>query len=370
MFVLRQARGDDVEAVLGLAKLLNTLNLPPERPFIEQLVADAVEAFADDGEQGFDPRRRYLFVLESPEGEVIGTSMIFAQHGTPDEPHVFFHVDEEERFARLKLSSQVREVHMEHRLLRLGMTYRGPTEVGGLVLDPRFRGHPHKLGRLLSLSRFLYIARHRDSFRDRVLAELLPPLYAGPDGNTRSPLWDALGGRFTGMTYAEADALSRDDKGFIWQLFPQTPIHTALLPDAVREIIGRVGDNSQGARRLLMSIGFADSGKVDPFDGGPHYEADVDEISLVKELRAYGPRAADLSESVLGAVVCSEGETGFRAVWTAVEPVPGAFDAAGQLSEVRLRQNAIDTLGQPDRVWVALRAELRESKVPWRLSGG
>lgn len=374
MFVLRQVQSGDVEAVLRLARLLNTLNLPPERDFIARLVDDAVRAFEggsdEDARASFDPTRRFLFVLESPEGEVVGSSMIFAQHGTPDEPHVFFEVDEEERFARMQVGDQTREVHMEHQLLRLGMTYRGPTEVGGLVLDPAFRGHPHKLGRLLSLARFLYIARHRTWFRDRVLAELLPPLYAGADGNTRSPLWDVLGANFTGLTYAEADALSRDDKGFIWQLFPQTPIHTTLLPQRVREIVGRVGDASRGAQRLLESIGFADSGRVDPFDGGPHFEAEVEELSLVRELRPFRPEVAELGPEVLGAVVCSEGEGGFRAVWTAVAPTPGDFDEGGHLRSVRLRANAIAALGDPERVWLALRPELREREVPWRLSGG
>lgn len=372
MFVLRQARQSDLDALETLAGHLNTLNLPPDREFLSSLLA-RVEASFVGGEDPtlFDPERRFMFVLESPDGEVVGTSMILAQHGTAHEPHVFFHVDQEERYARLELADEQREVHMAHQLLRLGMTYRGPTEVGGLVLNPKHRGHPHKLGRLLSLSRFVYMGVQRHWFRERVLAELLPPLDTGPSGETRSPLWDALGSRFTGLTYDEADTLSRDDKAFIWKLFPQTPIHTAMLPPAVRENLGRVGKGSRGAQRLLESIGFTDSGKVDPFDGGPHFEADTDELVSVRELRSYAPVAKELPTTTLGAVVASQSaDEGFRAVWTAVEAVPDAFDDKGELTQVYLRQNAIDALGNPERVHVALRPELRSAVVPWRLPGG
>lgn len=371
MFVLRQARAADIDAIVGLAAHLNTLNLPPEPEFIRDLVLGSERAFGGgEDPELFDPQRRFLFVLEAPTGELVGTSMVHAQHGTPHEPHVFFHVDEEERFADVSADDEIREVHMVHRVLRLGMTYRGPTEVGGLVLDPAYRGHPHKLGRLLSLGRFVYIGCNRHYFRDRVLAELLPPLYKGPDGHTRSPLWDALGSRFTGLTYAEADALSRDDKGFIWQLFPQTPVHAALLPSGVRDIIGKVGDASKGAQRLLESIGFLDSGRVDPFDGGPHFEARTDDLTLVRELRSYGYETAELGTDVLGAVVASQTDEGFRAVWTAVEAVPNAFDEQGQLTHIRLRDNAIEALGRPERVYAALRPEIRTQQLPWRLSGG
>ena len=60
-------------------------------------------------------------------------------------------------------------------------------------------------------------------------------------------------------------------------------MHVSLLPREVQAIIGEVGPETLGALRLLQSIGFADSGKVDPFDGGPHWEVATDEISLVRE---------------------------------------------------------------------------------------
>lgn len=330
-FVFRDALASDEDAIFELARHLDTLNLPPDRGFIHDLIARSLDSFAGGAEpELFDPERRFLFVLEGPGGEVVGTSMILAQHGTRSEPHVFFRVLEEERYAELSLEAERRDVHMVHKMLQLGLTYQGPTEVGGLVLRPDLRKHPRKLGRLLSLGRFLYIAAFRRRFRDRVLAELLPPLERGPHGRAHSRLWDVLGGRFTNMTYSEADRLSSHDKEFIWRLFPAWPVHLCLLPTEVQAIVGQVGRETLGALRLLQSIGFADSGKVDPFDGGPHWEAATDEISLVRDAQWCRARAGTVDETGVPGIVARVREPHepddaprFRAVWTHVrERVP------------------------------------------------
>ncbi|RMH00126.1 MAG: arginine N-succinyltransferase [Deltaproteobacteria bacterium] len=318
-FLLREAHRDDEDAIFDLARHLNTLNLPPERSYIEDLLARSSTSFG--GGPAFDPDRRLLFVLEAPDGRVVGTCMIHAQHGTYDDPHVYFSVSTEERHAKLTFpDGRVQHIHMEHTMLHLGMTYHGPTELGGLVLDPALRRHPQRLGRLLSLSRFVFIATHRGWFRDRLLAELLPPLFKGPEGATRSPLWDALGHRFTGLSYDEADRLSRFDKTFIWSLFPRMPIHASLLPEEVQAVIGAVGPNTVGALRLLESVGFSYVGRVDPFDGGPHVEAPTDQVTLVRGTRSYRTRPGDPGPSALPAIVAVLDETfpRFRAVWTHV----------------------------------------------------
>ena len=85
--------------------------------------------------------------------------------------------------------------------------------------------------------RFLYIARHRAAFRDEVLSELMPPL----EEDGRSLLWEALGRHFTGLSYQEADRLSRENKEFIRTLFPQDPIYASLLPASAQALIGQVG---------------------------------------------------------------------------------------------------------------------------------
>jgi hypothetical protein len=108
------------------------------------------------------------------------------------------------------------------------------------------------------------MAMYRGLFRDSVIAELMPPLLS--DG--RSRLWEHLGRRFTGLSYQEADKLSHDNKEFIISLFPQD-IQASLLPDDVQELIGEVGEDTKGVKRMLENVGFEYSHRIDPFDGGP-----------------------------------------------------------------------------------------------------
>jgi arginine N-succinyltransferase len=206
---------------------------------------------------------------------VAGTSLVFAQHGSRRSPHVYFDVLDEERY------SETLDRHFAHRILRIGYNYKGLTEVGGLVVRPEFRRHPERLGTLLSFARFLYIASRRNVFRDEVVSELMPPLE--PDGT--SLLWEALGRKFTGLTYQEADRLSQKNKEFIRTLFPQDPIYVTLLPPHVQALIGQVGPETRGVERMLRQIGFEYAHHIDPFDGGPHFHARTDDISLIRTAR-------------------------------------------------------------------------------------
>src|SRR4051812_13412159 len=137
---------------------------------------------------------------------------------------------------------------------------------------------------------------HRPWVRSHVLSELLPPLE--PDGTSR--LWEALGRRFTGLTYQEADLLSKDNKEFIHALFPDDPIHTELLPDDVQAIIGQVGPDTKAVEKMLRRIGFEHAGQIDPFDGGPHFAAATDAISVVRDARQVVLRAGDGAEGKRG----------------------------------------------------------------------
>jgi arginine N-succinyltransferase len=114
------------------------------------------------------------------------------------------------------------------------------------------------------------------------LAELLPPLE--PDGT--SHLWEALGRRFTGMSYGEADLLSSSDKSFIRDLFPSGSIYATLLSPEAQGVIGKVGAQTKGVEKMLRRIGFRYAERIDPFDGGPHFLAAADEVTLIRQARS------------------------------------------------------------------------------------
>ena len=316
MFLIRESFRGDVDQVLAVAQHLDTVNLPADRDLVASILELSELSFAAE-----IPRegREYLFVMEEvATARIVGTSMIHAQHGTRRSPHVYLQLTQEERY------STTLDRYMVHHCLKLNFNYDGPTEIGGLSLLPEFRGHPESLGKLLSYVRFLFIAMHRDLFRDRVLSELMPPLEA--DGTSK--LWKHLGRRFTGLTYREADRLSKENKEFIWALFPHGLIYMSLLPDEVSEVIGKVGPTARPVERMLRRIGFEYDGQVDPFDGGPHFTARTDDISLVKGVRQAAVSAVDVADAGgRWAIVGSENRGRFRAV--GIRVIPAADDAIG-----------------------------------------
>ncbi len=282
MFVLRDVQKSDLEELARLATVLDTVNLPADGKALEELVDASTRSFA--GKVRDPLERLYLFVLEDARaGRLVGTSQVIAMHGTRESPHVYLDLYEREHY------SATLDRHFKHLVMRIGYNYEGFTEIGGLVVHPELRGHD-KPGKQLSFVRFLYLAMHRARFRDRVLAELLPPLL--PDG--RSVLWEAFGARFTGLTYQEADKLSRQSKEFIKELFPQGEIYVGLLPPAVQKVIGKVGPETEAVRRMLESVGFKYDQRIDPFDGGPHYSAPTADIVPVREYRRAKVMAEDL----------------------------------------------------------------------------
>jgi arginine N-succinyltransferase len=298
VFVIRDIALEDLDDLQRAAAHLDSVNLPDDRVALAAIIERSQRSFASTlgGGAGDLPvaDRCFVFVAaDTVTGDVVGTSMLFAQHGSRRAPHVFFDVLEEERY------SETLDRHFAHRVLRIGYNYKGLTEIGGLVVRPEFRRHPEKLGRLLASVRFLYIARHRSQFRDEVLSELMPPLEA--DGT--SLLWEALGRKFTGLTYQEADRLSQQNKEFIRALFPQDPLYAALLPTHVQELIGKVGPDTRGVEKMLREVGFAYAHRIDPFDGGPHFQARTDDITLVQATRrvrvAPAPAAAGQPERPL-----------------------------------------------------------------------
>jgi hypothetical protein len=112
----------------------------------------------------------YLFVLEDrATGAPIGTSLIIAKHGTLASPHFFMEIRTDDR------SSKIPPRAFHHRVLRLGYSTDGPTEVGGLVLHPDHRRLAEAFGKQLSFVRFNFMARHPERFPDLSIHRLLSP---------------------------------------------------------------------------------------------------------------------------------------------------------------------------------------------------
>ena len=273
MFIVRNAHISDLNDLFSLSKQALLLNLPRDQKVIENKIKESISSFEQPSKTDLS-KNHFIFCLEDlSQKKVVGVSMIHGQHGTKDRPHFFLKVGEEKR------SSETLNKNYQHETLKFGYEPNGYSEIGGLVLDKNYRGHPLKLGKLLSLSRFLFIGSNKDLFTKKIHSELMPPLT--PEGS--SLLWESIGRKFFKMEYWEADKLSQTNKEFILNLFPQGTIYTQLLPDAARDSIGMVGKDTLPVKKMLEKIGFKYTNEVDPFDGGPHYRALTKEISVIRD---------------------------------------------------------------------------------------
>jgi arginine N-succinyltransferase len=308
MYLLRNALRSDLQDLRVLARMLDTVNLPDDERALSAILDESSRSF--DGRIRDPLRRRYVFALEDTRrGRVVGTSMVIAQHGTRESPCTFFDVSEREHY------SSTLDRWFKHQVLSIGYHFDGPTEIGGLVVHPRERRREGQPGKQLSFVRFLYLAMHPERFRDRVLAELMPPLT--PDG--KSLFWEACGRRFTGLDYQEADKKSRENKEFIQQLFPPGDLYATLFPPRVRRFLGAVGPATEAARRMLERVGFRYVKRIDPFDGGPHYECPTGEVTLVRDCRRLAVAGAEPPRGapwMLVGATSRSGRVRFRAVRT------------------------------------------------------
>jgi arginine N-succinyltransferase len=269
---VRPATGEDFKAIYQMAKLTGGgfTNLPPERHTLIAKLDRSGKSFArkQDSQTG----DLYMFVLEDPKSrKVRGTCQVFGQVGVT-QPFYSYHV------STLTQTSPELGKTFRNQTLSLTTDLEGSSEVGGLFLHPEMRAGGW--GSLLARSRYLFMKLHRKRFGDRVLAELRGVM----DETGNAPFWDALAGKFFGMSFPEADEFNAvHGTQFIADLMPRTPIYVALLTDAARAVMGQPHPSGRAALRMLEEEGFYFDRYIDIFDGGPTVTADTNDIRTVRE---------------------------------------------------------------------------------------
>ena len=273
-FRVRPAGNDDFASIYEMAKLTGGgfTNLPADRGALVDKLIRSEKAFHSDHEVPGD--ELYLMVLEDvATGHVRGTCQLFGMVGT-QQPFYSY------RITTLNQTSKALGRTFRAEMLTLCTDFEGCSEVGGLFLHPGERAGG--LGLLLARSRYLFIKQHRKRFADRVLAELRGVI----DESGRSPFWDAIGGRFFGMDFRDADDFNAmHGTQFIADLMPKTPIYTALLAEPAKAVMGVPHPSGRAAMKMLENEGFSYDCYVDIFDGGPTMSAPTDQVRTIRESR-------------------------------------------------------------------------------------
>lgn len=274
MFVIRPVELDDLSRLLELAELTSfgLTTLPKDAALLEKRIRASIRAFRNlDGDEPFGDA--FLFVLEDVSRKlVVGTSGVVSKTGG-FEPFYSYLIHTSVHDSRML------NIRKEVQVLHLDENHNGPCEIGSLFLHPDERQSGN--GRLLSLSRFLFMAEYPQLFDKEVIAEMRGVI----DDWGRSPFWDALGRHFFEMEFPKADYLSIVNKEFIGDLMPRYPIYIPLLPREAQAVIGEVHTLTRPARRLLESEGFEFRNHVDIFEAGPMLHCDRDRIRSVRESR-------------------------------------------------------------------------------------
>jgi arginine N-succinyltransferase len=325
MLVVRPVVPEDLEALLALAAQagMGLTMLPCDRDLLEQRIAEARYGFERGA--GRPGGESYLFVMEDRDARrVVGTGRVVSKVGGF------------EPFYAYRLATSVHEsvalgVRKEIGILHLVALHSGPSAVGGLFVAPSHRARGG--GRLMSLSRFLFMGTRPQAFESEVIAEMR----GIADAEGRSPFWEAVGRHFFDMDFPQADHLSAKDKRFIAELMPTHPLYIAMLPEEARSSIGRVHEESRPAFALLEEEGFTESGMADIFDAGPIVSCRLERIRTVRESAEEVIR--EIAAGVVDAPPCLIGNT-LRDFRACVEPVAAAKDGG-----VRLAAAAAEALG-------------------------
>lgn len=269
---VRAATAGDYQAIYQMAKLTGGgfTNLPPDRATLVGKLDKSEKSFArEEDSQSSD---LYMFVLENPKtGDIRGTCQVFGQVGV-SQPFYSYHL------STMTQSSPELGKTFRNQLLTLTTDLEGSSEVGGLFLHPEVRAGGW--GSLLARSRYLFMKLHRARFGDATLAELRGVM----DEAGNAPFWDALAGKFFGMTFPEADEFNAvHGTKFIADLMPRTPVYVVLLTEAAKAVIGQPHPSGRAALRMLEEEGFYFDRYIDIFDGGPTVTADTDDIRTIRE---------------------------------------------------------------------------------------
>lgn len=251
-------------------------SLPNDEAKLRRRIEASMQSFASRDDASGE--ETYLFVLEDRSadggrGRIVGCSGIAASAGFFDRFYSYRNEFVVHASAVLGVTRRMHTLHLCHDLT-------GTTLLTSFYLDPAYEDGP--AAQLLSRARLLFIKANADRFSERIAAES-PGI---TDAAGQSPFWDAVGRRFFGMGYPEAEAvIGGRSRAVIADLMPPSPIYVALLPETAQWALGQLHPVGEVPFAILQEEGFDADTYVDIFDGGPTVEAPLDALRTVRSRR-------------------------------------------------------------------------------------
>lgn len=303
MYVIRSITANDGDNMfkLAMSATLGVTSLPKNRASLEKKLERTLKSFHTDITE---PKNElYLFLLEDlATGNVGGICGIESVVGTENPTH----------FLRIETNRPLEDAqHPEIKVLHPVTYINGPSEICSLFLMKDFR--QSGLGKLLSFSRFLFIASNPKRFNPIMTAEMRGVIN---DKHT-SPFWDGVGKHFFQGTFKEAMELRDQGEFQLSDVIPDFPIYISLLPKNAQRVISKVHTNTKAALKMLKEQGFRLSNEIDLFDGGPKLEAITSEIKTVK--KSVLAKIASLGETQGKDALISNNALNFRACMGLIE---------------------------------------------------
>ncbi len=324
MKVIRPIKEADLEAYEKFAQTVGVgvTSLPKNHNALRARIQQSVTTFANSNGKGDG---LYIFVLDDIQANQLGGTCAINARTRGSESGYFYRVEE-----LVKPKTKLR-LGKERRLLQPVQKQHYASEVAGLYLSPKYR--KLGVGKLLSLSRFLFIAAFPDSFHERVIVELRGRIEKG----CYSPFWEAVGRRFIDLSFKDIMREFANDPSFVSLIIPSFPIYAALLPQEARKAIGKTHANTRAALNMLSEQGFQPTGDIDIFDGGPKLAALATQIrSVAQSKRAQVKAIKGTPVKGIEAIISNESRD-YRAIHDVVGEAPGGG--------IALSDEAADALG-------------------------
>lgn len=337
MLLFRPICEADLPGLVALARSTGggLTTLPPNEEFLADRIENSLRAFS--------PRVRkpggefYLFALENTATrELVGVSGVMSRVGG-FEPWFSYEIrPEHHAHPPLNVAKDIPVLHLKEE-------HRGPSEICSLFLRAdRRRGGA---GRMLSLSRFLFIGAQPKRFTPSIIAEMRGYI----DQTGRSPFWEAVGRHFFPIDFYAADVLSGlGEKEFIRDLMPRHPVYVPLLGSEVESVIGRVHHDTEPALALLLAEGFVQTNEVDIFDAGPLLRADTEKVRTIRSARTAKIKSAALpGPATAPPQLLANGALDFRAtLGTVLENADGSVSLDAPTA-------AALNLDVGDKIWIS-----------------